>query len=276
MRSVAVNLLHRDSDCTVLDERSSRSTTPTSSSKTDKIGLKRQNSGLLSSPENYSTTKVTSVQTHSTKRKRRRPSVAATASSNPTSTPFITSTGKVMRAKPGPKPKNRSKSVVAVKSARLLSKIEPKQSVVKEKKPVAFVELKPKSVVSSSNLQYHHFNPFLYAQTRGKTNPPIDIKTTFFKKDLLTSEQEKAKYHNGFIHAPTFTPTEEEFKDPAAYIAKITPVGQKFGILKVKPPSSWSVNYAFDPEVGFFYFNFFFQMLTFGKMTNITAFLVQT
>jgi len=114
------------------------------------------------------------------------------------------------------------------------------------------VQTEPKSTptVDPSTLQYHHFNPFLYAQTRGKTNPPVDIQATFFKKNGLTPEQEKAKNHNGFIHAPTFTPTEEEFKDPAAYIAKITPVGRKFGILKVKPPPSWSVNYTFDPEVG--------------------------
>lgn len=37
--------------------------------------------------------------------------------------------------------------------------------------------------------------------------------------------------------APVFEPSEEEFRDPLAYIAKIRAVAEKSGICKIKPPT---------------------------------------
>lgn len=36
--------------------------------------------------------------------------------------------------------------------------------------------------------------------------------------------------------APTFAPTEEEFKDALAYIKSIRPIAQRYGIVKIRPP----------------------------------------
>ncbi|XP_076344166.1 lysine-specific demethylase 5A-like isoform X2 [Tachypleus tridentatus] len=48
--------------------------------------------------------------------------------------------------------------------------------------------------------------------------------------------------------APVFEPSEEEFKNPLAYIAKIRPIAEKAGICKIKPPSDWQPPFAVDVD----------------------------
>ncbi|XP_071492108.1 lysine-specific demethylase 5A-like [Diadema antillarum] len=48
--------------------------------------------------------------------------------------------------------------------------------------------------------------------------------------------------------APVFEPSEEEFTDPLAYIAKIRPIAEKTGICKIRPPPDWQPPFAVDVE----------------------------
>ena len=50
--------------------------------------------------------------------------------------------------------------------------------------------------------------------------------------------------------APVFEPSEEEFKDPLAFISKIRPYAEKIGICKIRPPpvSQLSIVVRFSPK----------------------------
>ncbi|KAK5245940.1 hypothetical protein LTR16_007182, partial [Cryomyces antarcticus] len=53
---------------------------------------------------------------------------------------------------------------------------------------------------------------------------------------------------HGLDEAPTFRPTEEEFRDPMEYMKKIAPEGSKYGIAKIIPPDGWNPDFAIDTE----------------------------
>ncbi|XP_012538541.2 lysine-specific demethylase lid isoform X1 [Monomorium pharaonis] len=48
--------------------------------------------------------------------------------------------------------------------------------------------------------------------------------------------------------APVFEPTNDEFHDPLAYIAKIRPIAERSGICKIKPPPNWQPPFAVDVD----------------------------
>ena len=54
---------------------------------------------------------------------------------------------------------------------------------------------------------------------------------------------------HGLREAPTFRPTEAEFRDPMTYIKSIFEQGSKFGICKIIPPDNWNPDFAIDTTV---------------------------
>lgn len=66
---------------------------------------------------------------------------------------------------------------------------------------------------------------------------------------MAVRETNKRIRPHGLKDAPTFRPTEDEFRDPMGYIRKIAPEGRKYGICKIIPPSGWTPDFAIDTEV---------------------------
>lgn len=79
---------------------------------------------------------------------------------------------------------------------------------------------------------------------------PLDMSTVERKgHPLAARESNKRIRPHGLQDAPTFRPTEDEFRDPMEYMRKIAPEGRKYGICKIIPPDGWKPDFAIDTEV---------------------------
>lgn len=76
---------------------------------------------------------------------------------------------------------------------------------------------------------------------------PFDLSTVKTKTDESTMRRGSRIF--GIKEAPTFYPTAEEFKDPLSYIEKISPEGEKYGIIKIVPPKGYHPQFSLKTEV---------------------------
>jgi histone demethylase JARID1 len=77
---------------------------------------------------------------------------------------------------------------------------------------------------------------------------PFDLTTVKTKADENNMVKKKERIF-GIKEAPTFYPTKEEFRDPLSYIEKISPQGEKYGIIKIVPPKDYHPQFSLKTEV---------------------------
>ena len=87
---------------------------------------------------------------------------------------------------------------------------------------------------------------FPYSARRAQ---PLDLKTVERKGHTSSRNQPQRTRPHGLLEAPTFRPTEAEFKDPMTYLRSIYDKASRFGICKIVPPEGWNPDFAIDTEV---------------------------
>lgn len=101
---------------------------------------------------------------------------------------------------------------------------------------------------AADNAPYPTYPPHIPFSARRA--PPLDMATVERRgHPLAVRETNKRIRPHGLQDAPTFRPTEDDFRDPMEYIRKIAPEGRKYGICKIIPPSGWTPDFAIDTEV---------------------------
>lgn len=85
-------------------------------------------------------------------------------------------------------------------------------------------------------------------------SPVLDMSSV--KTDAPRDLAADAPRPFGLEDCPSFYPTEEEFKDPMAYVRSISDTAQNYGICKVVPPVGWKMPFVTDTEVCIIYTTF--------------------
>ena len=79
--------------------------------------------------------------------------------------------------------------------------------------------------------------------------PPLEMRSVERKGDPASRDPPSRARPYGLLEAPTYRPTEAEFRDPMEYIRSISEKASKFGICKIIPPDNWNPDFAIDTEV---------------------------
>ena len=100
------------------------------------------------------------------------------------------------------------------------------------------------------NSMYTNYPPHIPLSQRRA--PPLDLSTVERRGQPSAAREARRLRPHGLQEAPTFRPSEEDFKDPFQYIRQIRPEAEKYGICKIIPPDSWAPEFAINTERFFF------------------------
>ncbi|KAK6062421.1 PLU-1-like protein [Seiridium cupressi] len=105
--------------------------------------------------------------------------------------------------------------------------------------------IKPKITLNGNG--YHPANPQLPLSSM--RSAPLDLRSVE-RRGQPTASRETTKRNRpfGLQEAPTYRPTDDEWRDPFEYIRKISSEASKYGLCKIIPPDSWNPDFAIDTE----------------------------
>ncbi|KAK0739390.1 PLU-1-like protein-domain-containing protein [Apiosordaria backusii] len=106
---------------------------------------------------------------------------------------------------------------------------------------------KPKTAQVNGN-GYHPAKPQIPLSSL--KSAPLDLSSVE-RRGQPTMCKEPVKKKNrphGLQDAPTYQPTEEEWKEPFEYIKKISVEAREYGLCKIIPPDSWNPEFAINTE----------------------------
>lgn len=112
------------------------------------------------------------------------------------------------------------------------------------------VGLGPAGKIKPAPVNSNGYHPATQTPLSAMRSAPLDI-TTVERRGRLSAAYPPPKKNrpHGLQDAPTYRPTEDEWRDPMDYMRKISPEAKEYGICKIIPPDTWNPEFAIDTEV---------------------------